>query len=180
LALDMAHAVDAPPRTALDLGTGAGIPGLVLALHWPESRWVLLDANQRRSLFVNDVVQRQLPAVGKRVRVCHERAEVAGHRPELRRRFELVVARGFGPPAVTAECGAPFLEVGGVLVVAEPPGGAPDRWPRDGLARAGLELDAFGGTVGSWVRLCQRVVCPDELPRRTGLPAKRPLFGGDG
>jgi 16S rRNA (guanine527-N7)-methyltransferase len=115
--------------------------------------------------------------VADRVTVCRERAEVAGRRPQLRTGFDLVVARGFGPPAVTAECGAPFLVVGGALVVAEPPGGSPDRWPSDGLARAGLERDAVGGTVGSWGRLRQGQLCPDALPRRTGIPAKRPLFG---
>ena len=49
-----------------------------------------------------------------------------------------MTARSFGPPAATAECAAPLLAVGGLLVVSEPPDG-PDRWPADALAALGLE-----------------------------------------
>jgi len=73
-------------------------------------------------------------ALGERVRVIRSRAEVAGHDPALRFQFDLVTARGFGPPAVTAECAAGFLRVDGRLVVSEPPEDRVSRWPSDGLA----------------------------------------------
>lgn len=109
-----------PPQRFLDLGSGGGLPGLVLALHWPASQAVLLDASARRCAFLAEAVAEL--GCDDRVSVVRARAEDAGRRPELRGAFEAVVARGFGPPAVTAECGAPFLVVGGHLIVSEPPG----------------------------------------------------------
>ncbi|HLI55059.1 MAG TPA: RsmG family class I SAM-dependent methyltransferase [Acidimicrobiales bacterium] len=103
---------------ALDLGSGGGVPGLVLALALPVSRWVLLEASRKRSAFLAEAVRR-LDLEG-RVSVAAERAEEAGLGP-LRGSFDLVVARSFAAPAVTAECGAPFLRSGGLLIVAEPP-----------------------------------------------------------
>jgi 16S rRNA (guanine527-N7)-methyltransferase len=170
------------PMRFLDLGSGGGVPGLVLAGRWPESQAVLLDARKRRCGFLVDAAQ-QL-GVDDRVTVTWARAEDAGHREELRGRFDLVVARGFGSPAVTAECAAPFLRVGGTLVVSEPPsaaidvgtGGDPTRWVPTGLRR-------LGQAVGrSWVHgyryqaLDQVERCPPQYARRPGVPTKRPLF----
>jgi 16S rRNA (guanine527-N7)-methyltransferase len=90
-----------------------------------------------------------------------------------------VVARSFGSPAVTAECAAPFLEVGGILVVSEPPDrGASVRWPVEGLADLGLAPVASGGHRGrfGYQVVEKQVPTPDRFPRRTGIPAKRPLF----
>jgi 16S rRNA (guanine527-N7)-methyltransferase len=109
------------------------------------------------------------------VRVVAARAETAG-RSDLRGEFDLVVARSFGPPAVTAECAAPFLRVGSRLLVTEPPGGLPHRWDPDGLAYLGLKVDARIVAPTAFQILIQDVVCPDRFPRRVGVPAKRPLF----
>jgi 16S rRNA (guanine527-N7)-methyltransferase len=161
---------------ALDLGSGAGLPGLPLALAWPESHWTLVDAGVRRVEFLGEAVRAL--GLGDRVDVVSGRAEEWGRDVRTRGRFDLVVARGFAPPAVTAECAAGFLAVGGVLVVSEPPGGQPDRWPAAGLAPLGLEPEATLGAGGaSYQVLRQREPCPDRFPRRTGIPAKRPLFG---
>ena len=113
-----------PPERALDLGSGAGVPGLALAGRWPDSRWMLLDANERRGALLVQAIA-DLGWVG-RVQVVVARAEDAARDSGLRGAFDLVTARSFGPPAVTAECGAPFLSVGGRLVVSEPPAEDPD------------------------------------------------------
>ena len=166
-----------PPLRSLDLGSGGGLPGLVLALWWPESRWVLLDAGARRTAFLREAVERL--ELTRRVEVVTGRAEEVGHDPSLRAAMGLVVARGFGPPAVTAECAAPFVAVGGVAVVSEPPGGRPDRWPAAGLALLGMVPGpTVGGHGGTYQVLEQRSPCPGPLPRRTGIPSKRPLFAG--
>ncbi len=103
------------------------------------------------------------------------RAEDAARRADLRAAFDLVVVRSFGPPAVTAECGAPFLEVGGRMVVAEPPDQEP-RWPADGLAQLGLAPGRRVTEPSAFQVLEQVAPCPDRYPRRVGIPAKRPLF----
>ena len=117
-ALDLAEAMAAPAGPALDLGSGAGLPGLPLALAWPDTTWTLLDASTTRGDFLREAVARL--GLSERVDVVTERAETAGHGAG-RGRYALVVARSFAAPAVTAECGSPFLCTGGRLVVAEPP-----------------------------------------------------------
>ncbi|MEA2686132.1 MAG: rRNA (guanine527-N7)-methyltransferase [Actinomycetota bacterium] len=134
-----------------------------------------MDAGERRVAFLAEAAAAL--GVEDRVGVVCGRAEELARVVGLRGGFDLVVARGFGPPAVTAECGSGFLAVGGRLVVSEPPGGRPDRWPAAGLAPLGLEPAATVEVGGAWYQvLVQTSPCPDRYPRRTGIPAKRPLF----
>ncbi len=168
----LAALVDLPSGALLlDLGSGAGLPGLVLAAARPDLDLVLLDSLERRTALLEEAVRTM--GCGDRVRVVTARAEEFGRRPEWRGRVDAVTARSFGPPATVAECAAPLLRVGGVLVVSEPPDG-PTRWPA-------AELDLLGLTVRpaapAGIHCCvQTRPCPATYPRRVGLPAKRPLF----
>jgi 16S rRNA (guanine527-N7)-methyltransferase len=173
------------PGRWLDLGSGGGLPGLVLAQYWPTSAGVLLDSSERRTGFLAEAVVAL--RWEERVRVVRARAEDAGRDPELRGAFAAVWARSFGSPPVTAECAAPFLGQGGLLVVSEPP--PPDagsatqlteqeaaRWPQGPLAELGLApLIAVRGRFGYQV-VKQVDPCPERFPRRAGVPAKRPLY----
>jgi len=166
---------DRVPGRAADLGSGAGLPGLPLALYFAASRWTLVESAVRRAAFLRDAV-RSL-GLGARVDVAEERAEVLGRAVEHRGTYDLIVARSFGPPAVVAECGAPLLRLHGWLAVSEPPGGAPDRWPEAGLALLGLSRES-AVSAGGWAYqvLGQRSLCSERYPRRVGVPTKRPLF----
>ena len=172
----------APQGLCVDLGSGAGLPGLPLALLWPSTRWLLLEAGSKRAGFLQEAVERL--GLDGRVVVEQDRAEVAGRSEGRRGEAELVVARGFGPPATTAECASPLLRVGGALVVSEPPGaggpedgGDPDRWPEEGLALLGLARGKrFEVLTGGYQRLDQELACPARYPRRDGVPRKRPLW----
>jgi len=172
-ALDLVSMTAGPAGPALDLGSGAGLPGLPLALAWPDTRWFLLDGSVRRAQFLSEAVERL--ELTDRIEVVAERAEDAG-RGRLRGHCNLVVARSFGAPAVTAECAAPFLEPGARLIVSEPPGGRPERWDTDGLATLGLRIAERLTGRTSFQTLIQERPCPDRFPRRVGLAAKRPLF----
>lgn len=159
----------------VDLGSGAGIPGLVLAQRWSQSDAVLLDSSQRRCEFLRWAV-RELE-LEPQVTVVEARAEDAGH-GELRAQFPLVVARGFARPAVVSECAAGLLAQGGHLVVSEPPPTTDSqsrerRWSTAGLELLGQELVVAEGGVAI-IRQVYRT--PDRFPRRAGVPAKRPLF----
>ncbi|MFP3899504.1 MAG: 16S rRNA (guanine(527)-N(7))-methyltransferase RsmG [Acidimicrobiia bacterium] len=179
-ALGFALATGEAPERFLDLGSGGGIPGLVLAVEWPESEGVLLDAAERRCRFLVEAVEEL--DLGERVSIRRGRAEEVGRQGDLRGSFDLVVARSFGSPAVTAECAAPFLRAGGRLVVSDPPaaGGkgaeAAERWPSSGLALLGMERDGALAEPFHYQIVVQRRRCPDRYPRRVGVPAKRPLF----
>jgi 16S rRNA (guanine527-N7)-methyltransferase len=187
------------PAAFADLGAGGGVPGLVLAWRWPESAAVLLEANRRRCLALELAVERL--GWSGRVRVACQRVEEAA-RGVLRGSLPLVVARSFGSPAATAECAAPLLRPGGLLVVSEPPlaagpadasepagrsvgpaagrgrpqGADAERWPPGPLGQLGLRpLGRRGGRFGYQV-LVQERPCPERFPRRVGVPAKRPLY----
>lgn len=168
-----------PPARALDLGAGGGLPGLVLAsTAWPATRWTFLDAQHRRTTFLERAVRTL--GVDQRVTVLTARAEEVGRDPDHRGRYDLVTSRSFGAPGVTAECAAPLLEVGGLLVVSEPPVDEGDRWPDDGVARVGFgkaeRLVVDGDQPTTLVRMALLVPVDDLYPRRTGVPGRRPLF----
>lgn len=171
-----ATALGATPEVVVDLGSGGGVPGLVLAVEgWPTARLTLLDASQRRCTYLELCVADL--DLGNRVDVLWARAEETGRDPVRRGAADAVVARSFGPPAATAECAASLLRPGGALVVSEPPGGSGDRWDADGLARLGLAVETTEVVEGAtFTRLRQVEPCPDVYPRRPGMPARRPLF----
>jgi 16S rRNA (guanine527-N7)-methyltransferase len=166
--------VTSPPGAFLDLGSGGGLPGLVLADTWRRARGVLLDASKRRTDFLRAACDRL--GMRGRIEVRRARAEVAARDPGLRGQFDVVTARSFGPPAVAAECGVAFLRAGGRLIVSEPPSDAVGRWSPEGLARLCLELEVTPTRQQRYAVL--RLVAPvdDRWPRRTGIPNKRPLW----
>jgi 16S rRNA (guanine527-N7)-methyltransferase len=166
----------------LDLGSGGGLPGLVLATAFPAATVVLLDSQHRRCEFLREAVDEL--GLGERCRVVEGRAEERAREPSLREAFDLVTARSFGPPATTAECAVGFLTPGGCLVVTEPPTDAEHpadasttRWPPEGLERLGLgpaEPMRRGTTTAARMILLEPVL--EQWPRRTGVPSKRPLW----
>ena len=107
--------------------------------------------------------------------VIQERAEEVGRHPQFRGTFNLVTARGFGPPAVTAECAAPLLRVGGLLVVSDPPTDQERRWHTKVLDALGLRLLRVEQTSPRYSTMEQVEACPAGFPRRPGMPQKRPL-----
>jgi 16S rRNA (guanine527-N7)-methyltransferase len=172
------------PARVVDLGSGGGLPGLVVATEWPDVRLELLEANGRRAAFLRRAVQGL--DLQHRVTVVEARAEVYGRQAGARAGFDGALARSFGRPAVVAECAAPLLKVGGWLLVSEPPRNQDqhddekqrdaERWPPGPLRQLGLrpaELvqEGFGYRV-----LLQAAECPERFPRRDGVPAKKPLF----
>lgn len=156
----------------VDLGSGGGVPGLIIGVARPDLRLCLLEARATRCRFLEAAVV----ALALDAEVVEGRAEAIGQDPHRRGTAAAVVARSFAPPAATAECAAPLLQVGGILVVSEPPEPAAGRWSVPGLAELGLSLG--GRSAGSPVVQTLRLdrPCPAAFPRRIGLPAKRPLF----
>jgi 16S rRNA (guanine527-N7)-methyltransferase len=165
------------PASVIDLGTGGGVPGLVLVCCWPDSRVVLMDASERRTAFLVEALEGWPTA--HRAEVLRGRAEELGRDDDWRERFSAVTSRSFGIPAATAECGSSFLEVGGLLVVSEPPDTpASERWPAEGLATLALvpaKTVRPAGRFGYQVLRKSGALDP-RYPRRVGMPVKRPVF----
>lgn len=156
-----------------DLGSGGGVPGLVLAVLLPDAHFFLVESSSRRAAWLG-AAARDLEA--DNVEVVLSRAEDFAH-GDKRGTFDAVTARSFSLPAVTAECGAPLLRVGGVLIVSEPPQPVESRWPDQGLSRLGLGAASVIRSNGfSFATIVLEREVSSLYPRRVGVPAKRPLF----
>ncbi|MCI4354437.1 MAG: class I SAM-dependent methyltransferase [Thermoplasmata archaeon] len=182
---DLALAIEPFSGAFLDLGSGGGVPGLVLAQQWPEARGVLLDSHQRRCSFLRTALARL--GLEDRIQVACGRAESLARTPALREQFDLVVARAFAGPAATAECGVAFLTPSGRLVVTEPPHDPKEtevdavRWPPAGLTELGFSgaVRVRHGEAGAVV-LERSGALDERWPRREGVPAKRPRWPSGG
>ncbi|MBT8240699.1 MAG: hypothetical protein HKN94_03675 [Acidimicrobiales bacterium] len=157
----------------IDIGTGAGLPGLVLADALPGTHWLLVDRRSGRI----DLLRRAIKRLGLEHRVDAVAADVADlGRGEWRGEAGVVTARSFGPPGDTAEVAAPLLRPGGSLIVSEPPGEEDqDRWPEAGLRQCGLthheRWTTNSGTYSRFLRTDDEI---DDLPRKGAR--KTPLF----
>jgi 16S rRNA (guanine527-N7)-methyltransferase len=163
------------PASFCDLGTGGGVPGLVLALRWPEAKAVFVESNHRRAAALREGAS--LLGLETRAEVLEQRAEVLAHETRYREVFEVVTARGFAEPAATAEIATGFVVVGGIIVVSEPPVPSGDRWSTEGLAELSLGPATLLETDGAhFAALEKRAQAPQRYPRAVGRPAKRPRW----
>lgn len=167
------------PGTALDLGTGGGVPGVVLAIARPSVGWILVDSVRKKA----DAVAAIVAELGlANVEVVAERAETLGRDPSRRERFDLVTARACAALPVLAEYALPLVRVGGSVLAWKGPLG--DEELRAGMAAA-AELGGRRPAVQStgvaalgdhrFVTLRKARLTPTRFPRRPGEPARRPL-----
>jgi 16S rRNA (guanine527-N7)-methyltransferase len=162
----------------LDLGTGAGFPGLPMRIVHPALRLTILEATRKKTAFLEQLLAR---LALQDVAVITERAEAVAHEPAHRESYDLVLARAVAPLAVLVELVLPFLKVGGFL--AAPKG---SRAPQE-IAEAGHALALCGGrtlsaeplpspTLPLTLVLVEKMApTPAAYPRRPGIPTKRPL-----
>ena len=166
---------DQGPSVAVDIGTGAGVPGVFLALVDPDSRWLLIDSNERCCGYASAAVAAL--GLSARVEVHHGRVEDLAHDATWRGTVDLVVSRLFGEPAEVAECAIPLLRVGGRLVVSSSVG-SEARWASADLSVFGAELtsnwETAAGRYLSVVRWADSDV--GYYPRRTAARRRNPLF----
>ena len=172
---DAALTCGPPPERFADLGTGGGVPGLVLAALWPESNAGLIESSARRCTALRTWIE-QL-GLGDRVEVLEGRADSWARNPSRRETFDLVTARSFARPGITGEIAAGLVRIGGILVVSEPPTGSEDRWPKDLVGQLGfapavpvLARDAH------YACLRKTLAAADKVPRQAARLRKRPLF----
>jgi 16S rRNA (guanine527-N7)-methyltransferase len=169
------------PQTgqALDIGSGAGYPGIPLAIMSPHLQWTLLDSSQKRCAFLQQTAdQLDLPQIS----VLCARAERAAHEPWLRQTFSVVMARAVSALPVLLEYALPFLAKGGIFMAMKGPG------LQEELDKSQSALELLGGRLQEIYRynlsggekrsialICKEADCPKKYPRREGKPEKAPL-----
>jgi 16S rRNA (guanine527-N7)-methyltransferase len=182
--LSVLKVYDKPSVRLLDIGSGAGFPGLALKIVRPQWEVVLLEATGKKVTFLQHVIETlQL----KYVEAVHGRAEEFAHRPDYRATFDLVTARAVASLPVLLEYAAPFCRVGGCIVLLKK-GELQDELARG--KRAALEVGAVlksdttvllpgledGRRLLVWEK--QRLT-PGRYPRSGAAMAKKPLGIGN-
>jgi 16S rRNA (guanine527-N7)-methyltransferase len=165
-------------RSLIDVGSGAGIPGIPLKIVEPSLRLTLVEAKQRKAGFLHAL----LPALGlSDVTVITQRAEVAARDPDHREQYDYAVAKALAPLRTLAELTLPFVRMGGLVLA--PKGQEAERE----VTEAKEALETLKGSVRAVEPLplaepAQTVILvdkdlptPERFPRRPGMPAKRPL-----
>jgi 16S rRNA (guanine527-N7)-methyltransferase len=163
----------------LDVGTGAGMPGVPLKIVLPKVRLVLLESVAKKTAFLRHLIQK----LGlDHAEVLTGRAEEIAHQSDCREGFDLVVCRAVSRLSTTAELSLPFCREGGLFI-------APKKGQiEEELSQAIKAIDVLGGKLKEVRKinlesLEQRFLVivekvsptPQRYPRRAGLPAKRPL-----
>jgi 16S rRNA (guanine527-N7)-methyltransferase len=178
--LTVSMAFSKVPSKVVDVGAGAGLPGVALKIAYPDIALTLVDSTQKKAVFLNHLVD-VLKLDG--VAVVSGRAEELAHDPIYREHFDAVLARGVAKLASLAELTLPFCAVGGVFVAMK------KQEDRGEVDEADVALQILGGRLRKIVAiklsgLSDRALVvvdkakptPEKYPRRSGIPQKRPLL----
>lgn len=166
--------------TVIDVGTGAGFPGLPLALVSPEKNFLLVDSLNKRIRILNEIISE----LGlKNVTAVHGRAEEVARQKQYRQKFDVCVSRAVSRLSVLSEYCLPFLKTGGYLIAYKGPDAENE------IAAAKNALRVLGGTVEEICEthmenydISHKIVfikkdrtTPGKYPRKAGTPDKQPL-----
>ena len=160
----------------VDVGTGAGFPGIPLLILRPDIELTLADALQKRIVFLKEA----LDALGLRASCLHGRAEDLGHKPELREGFDIAFSRAVAPVAVLVELTLPLLRPGGVSLMYKGPAALEETAAAANALRLLFGEAAIHAANKPWgerrlVAVTKRARTPAAYPRRAGTPSKSPL-----
>lgn len=165
---------------AIDIGTGAGFPGLPAAIACANWHITLLDSTQKKVRFLVELAQ----SIGlENVRAIADRAEFLAHQPSHREQYDLALLRAVGPAATCAEYALPLVKIGGFAVLYR------GQWSDEDSQQLTKATNQLGGRIISvqpWqtplthgtrhcVYLAKHTSTAEDFPRPAGIPAKNPL-----
>ncbi len=170
-------------REIIDIGSGAGFPGIPLKIYQPKFELTLLEATRKKVEFLQHI-SRKL-GFERSLEVIHGRAEQYGRNGEYREKYDLAVSRAVSDLAILAEYCLPFVRIGGIFISQK------GRDITDELRKASKTIEVLGGRIrkvvpykltlreNEWERTLVVVDkaerTPDDYPRRPGVAAKRPI-----
>ncbi len=173
------------PREAhrcVDIGSGAGFPGIPVAIVRPDAEMTLVESVGKKAAFLEETI-RKLDM--EHVSVVRERIEVLGRSDAHRERYDAAILRATAPLATAIEYALPLVKTGGHALIFQV-----SSFSQDVLAGLERSLDALGGTpagaesydlgagsAGVIVRIEKVKAAAPEYPRKPGMPKKRPLEG---
>lgn len=168
------------PSSVIDIGTGAGFPGLALKIAYPEMNITLLDSLNKRVQFLNEVITRLKL---RDIQTIHGRAEDIAKKPEYREQFDLCVSRAVANLSTLSEYCLPFVKVGGKFISYK------SEKLSDEMSLADHAIKLLGGKINKQVEFLlpdsdiyrnlfiidKIITTPKKFPRKAGLPSKEPL-----
>lgn len=168
------------PLSVIDVGTGAGFPGLALKIAFPELKVTLLDSLNKRISFLNAVIE-ELGLTG--VETIHGRAEDFAKPGKMREKYDLCVSRAVANLSTLSEYCLPYVKVGGCFVAYKS-----EKLTQE-MTEAGRAIQILGGKVEKQVEfqlpgtdiyrnlvvIKKEKPTPGKYPRKAGLPAKEPI-----
>jgi len=168
------------PLNALDIGAGAGLPGIPLKIVWPRLRLTLLEATGKKVRFLEHVIEEL--SLSQTLAV-HDRAESLAHDPQHRDKYDFVLVRSVAELPVLLEYALPFARRGGLVLAQKGEAAAAE------VVAAEQALAILGGQLRQVVPVEipgladtrhlvvveKKSQTPEKYPRRPGMPQKRPL-----
>lgn len=169
-----------PPRRLVDVGTGAGFPGIPIKIVYPWLRLTLIESVGKKAMFCEHIVR--LLGLDD-VEVIQARAEEVGHMPEHREQYDWAVARAVAPMNVLVEYLLPLVRLGGTMLAQKGESGPAEAQTAEramkmlgGRLQQVIPVHLPGVADDRYLILVEKCAAtPARYPRRAGVPMKQPL-----
>ncbi len=169
------------PKNLIDVGTGAGFPGIPLKIIYPDMRLTLVESIGKKTKFCQHLVD---TLKLEHVHIIQDRAEVIGQKAKYREKYDWAVARAVANLPVLVELLLPLVRLGGGVIAQKGQSGPAE------TQKAGNAIHILGGSLRQLLPVTipgvveeryliiidKKAVTPKTYPRRTGVPAKQPII----